>query len=61
MNILTFFTRIKTKFPDSTIIHVGYTSKASSSFQNAIISAKDFENIHLIDTLNVVGGLAAIV
>lgn len=56
-----FFTQIRTEFPDSTIIHVGYTSKASSSFQNAIIAAKDFCDIHLIDTLNVAGGLAAIV
>lgn len=56
-----FFTQIRKEFPDSTIIHVGYTSKASSSFQNALIAAKDFEDIHLIDTLNVAGGLAAIV
>lgn len=56
-----FFTHIRNEFPDSTIIHVGYTSKASSSFQNAILAAKEFEDIHLIDTLNVAGGLAAIV
>lgn len=56
-----FFTQIRTNHPNCTIVHVGYTSKASSSFQNAIIAAKDFDDIFLIDTLNVAGGLAAIV
>lgn len=55
------FTEIRNEFPDSTIVHVGYTSKASSSFQNATIAAKEFENIHLIDALNVTGGLGAVV
>lgn len=27
-----FFKGIKTKYPDCTIVHIGYTSKASSSF-----------------------------
>lgn len=48
-------------FPDSIVIHIGYTSKASASFQSALIAAEDFENLFLIDTLNVTGGLAAIV
>ena len=48
-------------FPNSIIIHIGYTSKASASFQSALIAAKDFEDLFLIDTLNVTGGLAAIV
>ncbi len=56
-----FFTQIRTDHPNCTIVHVGYTSKASSSFQNAIIAAKDFDDIFLIDSLNVAGGLAAIV
>ena len=43
------------------MIHIGYTSKASSSFQNAVIAAEEFEDIFLIDALNVTGGLAAIV
>ncbi|MEK3797362.1 DegV family protein [Peribacillus sp. FSL H8-0477] len=55
------FTKIRVKFPDSIIIHIGYTSKASSSFQSALIASKDFEDLFLIDTLNVTGGLAAIV
>ena len=56
-----FFTRIKADFPDCIIVHIGYTSKASSSFHNATIAAEDFEDLFLIDALNVTGGLAAIV
>lgn len=55
------FTTIRAEHPDSVIIHIGYTSRASSSFQNATIAAKDFDNIYLIDALNVTGGLLAIV
>lgn len=56
-----FFAKIKADFPDCVIIHIGYTSRASSSFQNAMIASEDFEDIFLIDALNVTGGLAAIV
>lgn len=56
-----FFLKIKAAFPGCTIIHIGYTSKASSSFQNAIIATEDLDDIFLIDALNVTGGLAAIV
>lgn len=55
------FTKIRTDFPDSIIVHVGYTSKASASFQSALIAAEDFEDLFLIDTLNVTGGLGAVV
>ncbi|WP_226666323.1 DegV family protein [Metabacillus litoralis] len=57
----TFFTKIKSECPDCVIIHIGYTSKASSSFQNALIAAEDFDHVFLIDALNVTGGLAAVV
>jgi DegV family protein with EDD domain len=56
-----FFAKIKLDFPDCIIVHIGYTSKASSSFQNAIIAAEECEDLYLIDALNVTGGLAAIV
>lgn len=56
-----FFTKINKDFPDCIIVHIGYTSKASSSFQNAVIASKEFDNLFLIDTLNVTGGLTAIV
>ncbi|MEH7114686.1 DegV family protein [Neobacillus niacini] len=56
-----FFTKIKNDYPDCIIIHVGYTSKASSSFQNAVIATEELNDIFLIDALNVTGGLTAIV
>lgn len=55
------FTQIRSDFPESIIIHVDYTSKASASFQSALIAAEDFEDLYLVDTLNVTGGLGAIV
>lgn len=58
---LEFFTKIKNDFPDCIIIHIGYTSKASSSFQNAIIATEELNDIYLIDALNVTGGLTAVV
>ena len=56
-----FFTKIKEDFPDCIIVHIGYTSKASASFQSAVIAAEDFEDLFLIDALNVTVGLGAIV
>lgn len=56
-----FFSEIRSENPDSTIVHIGYTSQASSSFQNAVIAAEEFEDIYLIDALNVSGGLAVVV
>ncbi|WP_407269755.1 DegV family protein [Radiobacillus sp. PE A8.2] len=56
-----FFTKIKADFPDCIIVHIGYTSKASSSFQHAVIASENFDNLFLIDALNVTGGLAAVV
>lgn len=56
-----FFTKIEKAYPDCIIVHIGYTSKASSSFQNARIVSEDFEDLYLIDALNVSGGLTAIV
>lgn len=56
-----FFKKIRDDFPDSIILHIGYTSKASASFQNALIAAEGFKDLFLIDALNVTGGLSAIV
>lgn len=55
------FKKIRKDSPDSIIIHIGYTSKASASFQNALIAAEDFKDLFLIDALNVTGGLTAVV
>lgn len=56
-----FFKQIREDFPDCIIVHIGYTSKASASFQNALIAAEDFQDLFLIDALNVTGGLTAVV
>lgn len=58
---LEFFKKIKKDYPDCIIVHIGYTSKASSSFQNAIIATEELSDIILIDALNVTGGLTVIV
>ena len=55
-----FFAQIKAENPDCTIVHIGYTSKASSSFHNAEIAAENFEDIYLIDALNVSAGLTVV-
>lgn len=56
-----FFNKIRAEFPDSVIVHIGYTSKASVSFQNALAAAEDVQDIYLLDALNVTGGLTAII
>lgn len=56
-----FFQKIREDYPGCTIVHIGYTSKASASFQNALIAAEGVDNLHLLDALNVTGGLTAIV
>ncbi len=55
-----FFAQIKAENPDCTIVHIGYTSKASSSFHNAEIAAENFEDSYLIDALNVSAGLTVV-
>lgn len=55
-----FFAQIKAENLDCTIVHIGYTSKASSSFHNAEIAAENFEDIYLIDALNVSAGLTVV-
>lgn len=55
-----FFAQIKAENPGCTIVHVGYTSKASSSFHNAEIASENFEDIYLIDALNVSAGLTVV-
>jgi len=56
-----FFQNIMEKNPDCIIIHIAYSSKASCTYQNAIIASEEMENIYFVDSLNVSGGEAAIV
>ena len=55
------FKRITEEDPGCTIIHVGYSSKPSCSYQNSIIASEGMENVYHADSLNVTGGLAAVV
>lgn len=55
------FQKIVKENPDCNIIHIGYSSKASSTYQNALIASEGIENIYHIDSMNVSGGEAAIV
>jgi DegV family protein with EDD domain len=55
------FKRIREKNPGCTIIHVGYSSKPSCTYQNSIIASEGMENVYHADALNVTGGLTAIV
>lgn len=54
------FRKIIEENPGCNIVHIGYSSKASSTFQNSIIGSMDMENVYHVDSLNVTGGEAAI-
>ena len=58
-----FFERIAAENPGCVIIHMGYSSVCSCSFQNAIIGEADCEHakVYLIDSKNVSGGLGNLV
>lgn len=58
-----FFDSLQERYPDAEIIHIGYSSACSCSFQNAVLGVRDCvkARVHLIDSLNVSGGLANLV
>lgn len=43
------------------VIHIALSSKISSCFQNAAFAARSFENVCVIDSLSLSGGMAAMV
>ena len=55
------FKKVTEENPGCIIIHVGYSSKPSCSYQNSIIASEGMENVYHADALNVTGGLAAVV
>ena len=55
------FEKLTEENPGCIIIHISYSSKASCTYQNALIASDDMENIYHVDSLNVSGGEAAIV
>ncbi len=54
-----FWTKLREEHPDSVIYHFTYSSLASSTHQSACIAVKQFQDIYIIDTLNVSGGCTA--
>ena len=46
------------KFSGNQVIHFSFCSKLSSTHRNAVLAAAAFENVHVIDTLNLGGGIA---
>lgn len=46
------------KFGDKSVIHFSFCSKLSSTHRNAKLASAAFENVHVIDTLNLGGGIA---
>lgn len=57
-----FFDGIAKKNPNAEIIHIGYSSACSCSFQNATIGVRECKKakVHLVDSLNVSGGLGSL-
>ena len=55
-----FFTKIRKDHQNCVIMHLAYSSLASSTYQNCKIALKDFDDIYLIDTKNVSGGCTAL-
>lgn len=43
------------------VVHVALSSKISSCFQNAMFASKSFENVFVVDSLTLSGGMAALV
>lgn len=56
----TFFLNLRMENPDADIVHVAYSSKASSTYQNARIALDSLGDRHifLIDSESVSGGIA---
>lgn len=55
------FKKVFAKYPDAHIIHIAYSAVTTVSFNAANIAAKDFKNVHLVDSKHVSIGAAAIV
>lgn len=56
------FTDLRDRYPDADIVHIAYTSLASSTYRNAALAIEELGDpkIYLIDSLSVSGGIAMI-
>ena len=59
---ISFFKELRSEYPGADIVHIAYTSLASSTYQNAKIALEELEDsrIFLVDSLNVSGGISLI-
>jgi DegV family protein with EDD domain len=55
------FKKLTEENPKSIIINISYSSKASCTYQNALIGSEGIDKIYHIDSLSVSGGEAAII
>lgn len=55
------FEQIFANYPEAQIIHIAYSAVTTVSYNSCHIAAQDFENVHLVDSKNVSGGLTAVV
>lgn len=54
---IDLFNGIRAEHPDCVIMHFAYASAVSSNFQNAQIAIESFDDVYLIDTTKVTGGI----
>ena len=59
---MTFGKEIRKENPDADIVHIAYTSLASSTYRNAMLAVEELDDrkIFLVDSLNVSGGISMI-
>ena len=55
------FEKIKAENPDTIIIHIGYSSQTTSSFQNARIASEHMNNVYHVDSLHVSVGQSFVI
>ena len=56
------FRDLRERYPEADIVHIAYTSKASSTYRNAALALQELQDpkLYLVDSLNVSGGIAMI-
>ncbi len=59
---MTEFRDLRDRYPEADIVHIAYTSKASSTYRNAALALEELNDpkLYLVDSLNVSGGIAMI-
>lgn len=56
---IEFFANINQENPDCVIYNFAYAANASSTYQNAVIASREFDNVYIIDTREVSAGSTA--